>query len=307
MWPAERTICLPDRYPADQMFRSTFQRIHRILATTVSLSLVLVTYFDPATGSEYEVGPVTKATIAAKMLRNHRRIPTGSTIHEHLVIAIELLNLSPDENGRIVECGCYKGGSTANLSLIVGLCDRRLEVFDSFAGMPTPEERDRNHTNLNAESLHVYSENDWDSSLEEVRENVAKYGNRSVCTFHPGYFEETLPAFEEDCALVFLDVGLRASAEVCLEQLWPLLNNNSSLFSHDVTHMEISALFFDDAWWRTHLGCPAPGMVGSGSGLGLHPDANGFSSSLGYAVKTPQTDEFARVMETGVTRPDSTD
>ena len=288
------------------MLSSTFHRIHRILATTVSLSLVLFTYFDPATGSEYKVGPVTKATIAAKMLRNHRRIPTGSTIHEHLVIAIELLNLPPEKDGCIVECGCYKGGSTANLSLIAGLCDRRLEVFDSFEGMPTPEERDRNHTNLNSKSLHVYSENDWDSSLEEVRRNVAKYGDRSVCTFHPGYFEKTLPTFEEDCALVFLDVGLRASAEVCLKHLWPLLGNNSYLFSHDVKHMEISALFFDDAWWKTHLESPAPGMVGSGSGLGLHPDSNGFSSSLGYTVKAPHTDEFTRIMETGVTRQNST-
>jgi O-methyltransferase len=280
--------------------------MHRVLATTVALSLVLLKYFDPATGSEYEVGPGTKATIAAKMLRNHRRIPTGSTIHEHLVIAIEVLNLSPDEDGCIVECGCYKGGSTANLSLLVGLCDRRLEVFDSFEGMPTPEERDRNHMNLDSGRIHIYSENDWDSSLEEVRRNVAKYGDGSVCTFHPGYFEETLPTFEEDCALVFLDVGLRASAEVCLDHLWPLLGNNHYLFTHDVTHMEISALFFDDTWWETHLERSAPGMVGSGTGLGLHPGSNGFSSSLGYTVKAPQTDEFTRVMETGVTRGDST-
>lgn len=284
------------------MVRNTLRRLHRLLATAVALSLVLTEYFGRETGSDYGVGPATKASVAVKMFRNHRRIPTGSTILEHLVIATELLKLPPDESGRIVECGCYRGGSTANLSLIAGLCDRRLDVFDSFEGMPDPEERDRRHLNLASERVHTYSENDWDSSLEEVRGNVAEYGDPSVCTLHPGYFDETLPGFDERCALVFLDVGLRSSAETCLEHLWPLLGDGRKLFSHDVNHMEISSLFFDDEWWTAHLGHQAPGMVGSGTGLGLHPGSSGFASSLGYTIKTPRTDEFTRIEETGVTR-----
>ena len=106
--------------------------------------------------------------------------------------------------------------------------------------------------------------------------------------FHAGYFEATLPGFEKPCVFVFADVDLRESLESCVEQLWPLLADGSSFYTHEATHMEIASLFFEREWWQSPDGEP-PGLVGAGTGLGLIPRAGGFGSPLGYAVKSPET------------------
>ena len=38
--------------------------------------------------------------------------------------------------GVVVECGCFLGGSTANLSLVCEVVGRELIVYDSFEGLP---------------------------------------------------------------------------------------------------------------------------------------------------------------------------
>ncbi|WP_232702536.1 TylF/MycF/NovP-related O-methyltransferase [Halobacterium wangiae] len=277
----------------------TLYRIYTMGLVVLATPIILTDYFKPETGAEYGVGLPTKLRLVWQMARNNGRIPTGSTFLEHLTIATKILELPADTEGSIVECGCYKGGSTANLSLVASACGRQLDVFDSFEGMPEPSERDEAHVLVESEQVHTYSENSWRASLEEAQANVAAYGDPSVCTFHRGYFEETLPEFEADCALVFLDVGLRDSAETCIEHLWPALVDGGYLFTHDVKHIEISSLFFDADWWRRHLDTEPPGLIGAGSGLGLHPDSNGFTSLLGYTVKNLEESAFERVAETG--------
>lgn len=287
---------------------ASLARLYRLFVLVLSTPVLLADYFRPETGAAYGVGFTDKVVLAGKMLRNNRRIPTGSTFLEHLVVATKAFRVPPAVDGCLVECGCYKGGSTANLSLVASLCDRKLAVFDSFDGMPDPSAADAEHVLVASEQVHTYEEDSWRGSLGEVEQNVAQYGDRSVCEFRVGYFEDSMPAFEEPCAVVFLDVGLRESAETCLEQLWPLLADGGYLFTHDVKHMEISTLFFDADWWRDHLDREPPGLVGAGNGLGLHPDSDGFSSLLGYIVKNPELASFREVAETGdgETRVDAT-
>ncbi|WP_224333415.1 TylF/MycF/NovP-related O-methyltransferase [Haloprofundus halobius] len=278
---------------------ATLARVYRLGLLVASAPIVLGEYFDTDTGAAYGVDFPTKCRLAARMLWNNLRLPTGSSFVEHLVVATQILQIPVDDGGVVVECGCYLGGSTANLSLVAGLCDRTLVVFDSFEGMPEPDEADRAHVLMQSKQVHTYEAGSWRGSLSAVRDNVATYGDLEACEFRKGYFEETLPPFDRPVALVFLDVGLRRSAETCLEELWPLLRREGYLFTHDVKHMEISSLFFDQGWWRDHLHRDAPGLVGAGSGVGLHPQRNGFGSLLGYVVKDPALDGFERVEERG--------
>lgn len=274
-------------------------RLYRLLLVGLSSPVLLAEYFHPETGSEYGVGLREKLVLAGRMLANNRRIQTGSTFLEHLVMATKILNVPADVEGGIVECGCYKGGSTANLSLVAARCGRRLDVFDSFEGMPDPAPGDESHTLVASQQVHTYEAGSWRATLEEAQANVSQYGDGSVCHFHVGYFEETLATYDRDCVVAFLDVGLRESAETCLAALWPLLGDGSYLFTHEAKHMEIASLFFDREWWRDTLDREPPGLVGAGSGLGLHPGSNGFTSLLAYAVKNPDAREFAVVAETG--------
>jgi hypothetical protein len=71
------------------------------------------------------------------------------------------------------------------------------------------------------------------------------------------------------------------------------------VFTHEAQHTEIPALFFDEEWWRSNVGCKAPGLVGAGTGLGLLPESGGFRSDLGYTIKSPWVLNFKINPQTG--------
>ena len=284
---------------ANRSLLDTVLRLYRLGLLVLSLPVLLSTYFARETGRQYGVGFTDKLLLIVRMIRNNRSIETGSSFVEHLAIATRMLSIPRDVEGAITECGCYKGGSTANLSLVAGLCDRELVVFDSFEGMPDPDEDDTEHLLVASERVHTYEADSWSAPLEEAKSNVERYGDPSICTFYPGYFDTTIPAYDDPVALVFLDVGLRSSAETAIEGLWPLLGDDCALFTHEAKHMEIASLFFESEWWHERLGVEPPGLIGAGSGLGLHPTPDGFSSLLAYTIKNPDRSAFEVVAETG--------
>jgi len=274
-------------------------KAYRLGLLAASLPVTLGEFFRAETGAAYGVDRPAKLRLIVRMARTNLAVPTGSSFVEHLVIATKALRIPADSDGVLVECGAYKGGSTANLSLIAALCGRELVVFDSFEGMPEPDDADREHLLIASEQRHTYDADAWAAPLSEVRANVDRYGELSACRFEAGYFAETMPAFEEPVALAFLDVGLRSSAETAVEELWPLLAEGSYLFTHEAKHMEIATLFFDHEWWADRLDERPPGLVGAGSGLGLHPGDNGFSSLLAYTIQAPASETFETVADDG--------
>jgi O-methyltransferase len=259
------------------------KRTVHALVLLAAAPLIIGPLLNPATGRENGVGLVAKLRLIARMVANTRRIPVLSHVFEHFAIAKEILNVPRSVEGCVVECGTYAGGSTANLSLVCSLVGRDLEVFDSFEGLPAPDAR---------EELEVlggggdrYHEGQFSASLQQVRENVARWGDIDVCRFHVGFFDDTLPAFDRACVAAFIDVDLRGSAETCLRYLWPLLAPGGRFWTHEAQELHMAALFFDEPWWRHTLNVPAPGLAGAGNGLGLLPGPGGFVSELGYTIK----------------------
>lgn len=257
-----------------------------------STPLILAEYFSRRTGEEYRLGLSTKIALFLKMRRNNHRIIGATDFLEHIVMATKILTIPKSVEGCIVECGCYKGKSTANLSLVCSLCKRTLEVFDSFEGLPEPSNEDKAHVVLGEHKVHTYSKGDYHANLSETKENVSRYGNINVCNFNVGYFEDTLPKFKKKSVFIFLDVDLVASVKTCLRHLWSLLQDNSYLFTHEAHHMEIASLFFDKDWWRNNMDGDPPGLVGAGNGLGIFPESGGFRSYIGYTVKNPKVSSF---------------
>lgn len=266
----------------------------------VTLPVTLSPYLRGSTGEAYGVGLLAKLVLAAKMVRNNIRIPSASNFVEHLVMATTILNIPRAAQGCLVECGSYKGGSTANLSLVAELCGRQLEVFDSFDGLPPPADDDRAHTLLHRGERHTYEEGAWAGTLEEVKGAISRYGAIQACSFSAGYFEATLPDFNRSTVFVFADVDLRDSVDTCVRYLWPLLSDGAYFYTHEASHMEIASLFFDREWWRARLDCEPPGLVGAGTGLGLIPGSGGFGSALGYSIKAPEAAELEDVPQPGL-------
>lgn len=265
----------------------------------LSIPIILSEYFRPETGNDYGVGFATKLKLVRRMRKNRTKITTASHFLEHILMATEILKVPPSVEGCVVECGSFKGGSAANLSLVCALCNRQLEIFDSFQGLPEPAEADQSHVLVGVREVHTYEKGAFKGTLQEVKGNISQYGNIGVCNFNVGYFDQTLPAFKKKCILVFLDVDLIGSLETCLAYLWPALQDGCYLFTHEAHHMEMAAFFFREDWWRSRMQCKAPGLVGSGTGIGLQPASGGFKSALGYTVKNPRIADFEIHAETG--------
>lgn len=218
-------------------------------------------------------------------LRNRFRVPSATGLTEQMAIANAILRAPA---GCVVECGTYLGGSAVNLSYACEMTRREFFVFDSFEGLPEPSPGDEQHCVLQSSEIHRYSKGAWKGTLETVHGNIARYGRSNVTSLVKGYFEETLPAFNKPVAVAFCDVDLRASLETCIRYLWPSLVDGGYFFTHEADHLLIAKLLHDDCWWQKNLGCPAPGLIGAGNGLGLSPKADGsFGSCIGYIVKNP--------------------
>ena len=210
--------------------------------------------------------------LALRMHRNSRRVFTGTSYKAHLVMAAKLLEIPPDVEGDVVECGCFVGGSTANLSLVCELADRTLTVYDSFEGMPSPQPGDR-HALPDAEGK-------FRGGLDQVRANVATLGDVDRCTFVKGWFRDTLPAHERPIVLSYLDVDHEASLRDCVLNLWPHLTETGYVFIDEYVYVDYCALFFSERFWRESFDTHPPGLLGAGTGVGVGDHFVGPESEL---------------------------
>ena len=257
-------------------------KLYSLCAAIVAFPLSVAYFFDPEIGKDYHVGYLKKISLARSFRRNTRKIQTASSWLEHLEMATEILKIEPSMKGHIIECGCFRGGSTANLSLVCSLVNRRLIVCDSFQGLPEPEKSDHYHYLLHSSRHIEYERGQYEGSLEEVKKNITKYGSIDVCEFVPGYFEDTLSNLTEDFVFVFLDVDLISSLKTCLINIWPHLQDGCKLFSHEAQNLAFISLFFDKEWWQNNLKLPPPGFIGAGIGLPLVIRSG---CSLGYTLE----------------------
>jgi O-methyltransferase len=184
------------------------------------------------------------------------------TEREMLSFITTILATPREAPGCIVEAGCYKGGSTAKFSLAAKLAHRQLVVFDSFEGLPENQER---HDRTIFGETPNFQKGRYSGSLNEVRSNVGDYGALDVCRFIKGWFDDTMPAFTEPIAAIYLDVDLVASTKTCLKYLYPLLSPGGYVYSQDGHLPLITQVLEDEEFWRTEVGYPRPSFAGIGA------------------------------------------
>jgi O-methyltransferase len=163
-----------------------------------------------------------------------------------LVRAVEYV-AARDVPGAIVECGVWRGGSmmAAALTLLrLGVSDRELYLYDTFAGMPPPTEVDTTRSGERAadllargdESSHIWAI----ASLGDVREAILSVGYpENRIHFVEGLVEETLPATApQEIALLRLDTDWYRSTKHELEHLYPRLASGGVLILDDYGHWQ---------------------------------------------------------------------
>lgn len=190
--------------------------------------------------------------------------------------------------GPIIELGCFKGGSTAKLSLICELTGRDLYVFDSFEGLPPPGPEDIKHNLVpwtwGRETVE-YCEGAYAGSLDEVKDNIKKFGCIDVCNFIKGYFQDSLPNFRENPACVFMDVDYIESARTALKYLWPKLLPGGIIFTHETLSIDFIEAITNIKWWENELNENPPLLYGAGYGTCWRLGHFVFPSNLAYFKK----------------------
>lgn len=160
--------------------------------------------------------------------------------------------------GDIVECGVWRGGSMMSVArtlLKSGAEARHLYLFDTYAGMTAPGDKDS--SNFGEEdpkehylkSLSKDGTSNWSfASLEEVRRNLLSTGYpEDKMHFIKGPVEQTLPSHApESIALLRLDTDFYASTKHELEHLFPRLVKGGVLLLDDYGHWEGQRLAVDE-------------------------------------------------------------
>lgn len=149
--------------------------------------------------------------------------------------------------GALAECGVYMGG---NIEVMIralqrhGVRDRDIYLYDTFAGMPKPEDRDD-------ESLGGIAKASWEAhrteqdgdkgsnwmkaGVELVRRRIDPLGYPDKhLHFVKGMVEETIPAtVPEKIAILRLDTDFYSSTKHELQHLYPRLSPGGVLIIDD--------------------------------------------------------------------------
>ena len=232
-------------------------KIYYVLTVPISIFFILN---SASIHPDYKLSLFKKYRLGIRMFLNKLRIPTGTSYKAHLAMALKIFETPPDVPGDIVECGTWKGGSAANLSLICKIAGRKLLIFDSFEGLPEGQEIDRQAG---------YETGAYCGSLEEVKKNIEKYGAIECCEFIRGWFEETLPKLNRPVLLAFLDVDLELSLEPCVRYIWPNLVERGYIFIDEYVDLDYCAIFWSEEYWKRYFNRRPPGLMGAGTGLPL--------------------------------------
>ncbi len=161
--------------------------------------------------------------------------------------AVNYLDINGIE-GPIVECGVAAGGSmmmAALTSIANGNTSREIWLYDTFAGMPEPTDRDVNYrgdlARVQWASSQADDHNEWCyASLETVQGNMALTGYPpGKLHFIKGQVEETIPGeTPEEVALLRLDTDWYASTKHEIVHLYPRLCKGGVLIIDDYGHWE---------------------------------------------------------------------
>jgi len=168
------------------------------------------------------LGPLRTAKFAFARLRRRNPIPLWEDdtdfralydeIQSHTLIDIRRAHMlyqfashAAHLPGAAAEVGVYRGGSAKLLARVLSGANKTVHLFDTFAGMPTTDEK-----------LDFHRTGDFaDTSLAAVQKYLAACQN---VAFHAGLFPDTAAPLEnEQFCFAYIDVDIHASVRAACE------------------------------------------------------------------------------------------
>jgi predicted O-methyltransferase YrrM len=133
--------------------------------------------------------------------------------------------------GDIVECGTAEGGSALLMAMTLKRHGggKHVWAFDSFSGMPPPNDKDP------AEAWNFVGTLQQD--LEHVKSVFYRWDIRENFTLVPGLFQETVPMTGiEKISVLHLDGDWYESVKVCLDHLYDRVSPGGIIQIDDYGH-----------------------------------------------------------------------
>ncbi len=156
-----------------------------------------------------------------------------------------------DIEGTIVECGTWNGGYALLMNKISEDVGKKRDVwlFDSFKGLPAPQEVDKNKRGFLAKRGAA-------RGAEAVLRTAFQHVDQGRVHVVEGWFEDTfsevLPKIGK-IAYVHLDADLYEPTKFCLEKLWPLLSYGALVIIDDYSYYQGCKKAVDDFLAHNHI------------------------------------------------------
>jgi O-methyltransferase len=180
-----------------------------------------------------------------------------------------------DIKGDFVECGAWRGGAAflmADLLRQSGVSDRKVWLFDSFAGLPQPQPIDGPAANAWARATLSDSYRDNGRvSLKEVKQNAADLGLSPYLEFVKGWFDESLPTERNrigPIAILRIDADWHASIRCCLDNLYDQVVNDGFILLDDYFAYDGCAIAVHEFLGERHLAHRVETILGESDGTG---------------------------------------
>ena len=230
-----------------KVFRPITQRIHRAWCQSEQYRL----NGFPADFEERHIKIIKK--VSRHTLTSFARI--------HSLIESVRYVLKNNIKGAFVECGVYRGGSmmTVALTLIAeGVTNKDLYLFDTYEGMPAPDEIDvdiwgRSATKIFSKRKVSNTSSKWaNASLENVKEVMALTGYPAERIYYvKGLVEDTIPERSPgSIALLRLDTDWYRSTMHELTHLYPRLSPKGIIIIDDYGHYKGAKQAVDEYFYK---------------------------------------------------------
>lgn len=185
-----------------------------------------------------------------------------------------------DIPGDLVECGVWRGGASFLMAEVLrhaGVRDRRVWLFDSFEGLPPPEE-------IDGAPAMAYGRNPADpwyhdncrASIEEVRRSAAALGLTPYTELVKGWFDQTLPAHRQrigPIALLRIDGDWHSSVRCCLDHLYDQVADGGLVVLDDYYAWDGCAIAVHEFLGRRRLAHRIEGVAGRAEGVEAYESA----------------------------------
>jgi O-methyltransferase len=202
-------------------------------------------------------GCLARISLLRRFIWAELKIPGGTTLLETIWLAYGTASATSSAKDW-VEVGCFKGLSSARLSLLAGKAGRTLQVFDTFEGLPGSDET---YDAVDGGVSYRFTAGSYLGRQEEVRANIGRYGAGSHVQLVAGDAAATLPdAPFKKISFAFLDVDLVESYKACFRGLASKIESGTLIVIHEACYRQIRELILDESHW-TGLGLAPPSVV----------------------------------------------